>query len=148
MEDTVAPMRVDITCAGTACAGADAAIRPNDSASVDACEHGLKNGVAPQWQRSPWCERGEQRRAKVRNREAEKFWPEKHKGDHVDMMSFLEFLDEVETYLSALVPGLVAPPRLEYGNELEHDGTCDWNLKRLRSPWSSFYTNEERGSSS
>ena len=47
----------------------------------------------------------EQKKVKLNNRDAEKFWPETYTADRVDKKSFAEFLGEVETYLSVLAPG-------------------------------------------
>ena len=56
----------------------------------------------------------EQKKAKLNNRDAERFWPETHSADRVDKKSFAEFLGEVETFLSVLAPGLLARPLLEW----------------------------------
>ena len=44
----------------------------------------------------------EQKKTKLNNRDAEKFWPETYTADRVDKKSFAEFLGEVETHLSVL----------------------------------------------
>ena len=44
----------------------------------------------------------EQKKAKLNNRNAEKFWPETYTTDRVDKKSFAEFLGEVETYMCVL----------------------------------------------
>ena len=44
----------------------------------------------------------EQKKTKLNNRDAEKFWPETYTADRVDTKSFAEFLEEVETFLSVL----------------------------------------------
>ena len=49
----------------------------------------------------------EQRKIKLNNRDAEKFWPETYTAERVDKKSFAEFLGEVETYLSVQAPGLL-----------------------------------------
>ena len=49
-----------------------------------------------------------QKKVKLDNRDAEKFWPETYTADRVDEKSFAEFLGEVETDLSVLAPGLLA----------------------------------------
>ena len=56
----------------------------------------------------------EQKKAKLNNRDAEKFWPETYTADRVDKKSFAELLGEVETHLSVLAPGLLARPLLEW----------------------------------
>ena len=56
----------------------------------------------------------EQRKIKLNNRDAEKFWPETYTAERVDKKSFAEFLGEVETYLSVQAPGLLARPLLEW----------------------------------
>ena len=56
----------------------------------------------------------EQKKTKLNNRDAEKFWPETYTADRVDKKSFAEFLGEVETYLSVLASGLLARPLLEW----------------------------------
>ena len=56
----------------------------------------------------------EQKKTKLNNSVAEKFWPETYPADQVDKKSFAEFLGEVETYLSVLAPGLSARPLLEW----------------------------------
>ena len=56
----------------------------------------------------------EQKKAKLNNRDAEKFWPETYTADPVDKKSFAEFLREVETFLSVLAPGLLVRPLLEW----------------------------------
>ena len=56
----------------------------------------------------------EQKKTKLNNRDAEKFWPETYTADRVDKKSFAEFLGEVETFLSVLAPGLLARPLLEW----------------------------------
>ena len=55
----------------------------------------------------------EQKKAKLNNPDAEKFWSETYTADRVDKKSSAEFLEEVETYLSVLAPGLLARPLLE-----------------------------------
>ena len=55
----------------------------------------------------------EQKKTKLNNRDTENFWPETYTADQVDKKSFAEFLGEVETHLSVLVPGLLARPLLE-----------------------------------
>ena len=52
----------------------------------------------------------EQRKIKLNNRDAEKFWPETYTADRVDKIA--EFLGDVATYLSILAPGLLARPML------------------------------------
>ena len=39
----------------------------------------------------------EQKKVKLNNRDAEKFWPETYTADRVDKKSFAEFLGEFET---------------------------------------------------
>ena len=56
----------------------------------------------------------EQKKTKLNNRDAEKFWPETYTADRVDKKSFAEFLGDVETFLSVLAPGLLARPLLEW----------------------------------
>ena len=88
----------------------------------------------------------EQKKAKLNNRDAEKFWPETYTADRVDKKSFAEFLGEVETYLSVLAPGLLARPLLEWAAafrdqpivlsdveayEAVHGNPFDWNLKEV-----------------
>ena len=88
----------------------------------------------------------EQKKAKLNNRDAEKFWPETYTADRVDKKSFAEFLGEVETYLSVLAPGLLARPLLEWAAafrdqpivlsdveayEAAHGNLFDWNLKEV-----------------
>ena len=88
----------------------------------------------------------EQKKVKLNNRDAEKFWPETYTADRVDKKSFAEFLGEVETYLSVLAPGLLARPLLEWAAafrdqaivmsdveayEVAHGNPFDWNLKEV-----------------
>ena len=56
----------------------------------------------------------EQKKTKLNNRDAEKFWPETYTAYRVDKKSFAELLGEVETYLSVLAPGLLARSLLEW----------------------------------
>ena len=56
----------------------------------------------------------EQKKIKLNNRDAEKFWLETYTADRVDKKSFAEFLGEAETYLSVLAPGMLARPLLEW----------------------------------
>ena len=56
----------------------------------------------------------DQKKVKLGDRDAEKFWPEPYTADRLDKKSFVEFLGEVETYLSVLAPGLLARPLLEW----------------------------------
>ena len=56
----------------------------------------------------------DQKKVKLDNRDAEKFWPETYTAERVDKQSFVEFSGEVETYLSVLAPGLLARPLLEW----------------------------------
>ena len=86
----------------------------------------------------------EQRKIKLNNRDAEKFWPETYTADRVDKIA--EFLGEVETYLSVLAPGLLARPLLEWAAafrdqaivasdveayEVAHGNPFNWNLKEV-----------------
>ena len=86
----------------------------------------------------------DQKKVKLDNRDAEKFWPETYTADRVDKKNFAEFLEEVETYLSVLAPGLLARPLLEWAaafrdqpivmsdveaHEAAHGNPFDWNLK-------------------
>ena len=88
----------------------------------------------------------DQKKVKLNNREAEKFWPETYTADPVDKKSFAEFLGEVETYLSVLAPGLLARPLLECtaafrdqlivtsdveAYEAAHGNPLDWNLEEV-----------------
>ena len=88
----------------------------------------------------------EQKKTKLNNRDAEKFCPETYTADRVDKKSFAEFLGEVETCLSVLVPGLLARPLLEWAAafrdqpivmsdveayEAAHGNPFDWNLKEV-----------------
>ena len=88
----------------------------------------------------------EQKKTKLNNRVAEKFWPETYTADRVDKKSFAEFLGEVETFLSVLAPGLLARPLLEWAAALRdqpivlsdveayeaaHGNPFDWNLKEV-----------------
>ena len=88
----------------------------------------------------------EQKKAKLNNREAEKFWLETYTADQVDKKSLAELLGEVETYLSVLVPGLLARLLLEWvaafrdqpivlsgveAYEAAHGNPFDWNLKEV-----------------
>ena len=88
----------------------------------------------------------EQKKTKLNNRDAGKFWPEIHKADRVDKKSFAEFLGEVETHLSVLASGLLARPLLEWvaafrdqpiemsdveGYQAAHGHPFDWNLKEV-----------------
>ena len=73
----------------------------------------------------------EQKKTKLNNRDAEKFWPETYTADWVDKKSFAEFLGEVETYLSVLAPGLLARPLLEWAAVAAHGNPFDWNLTEV-----------------
>ena len=81
----------------------------------------------------------EQKKTKLNNRDAEKFWPETYTADRVDKKSFAEFLGEVETFLSVLAPGLLARLLLDQpivlsdveAYEAAHGNPFDWNLKEL-----------------
>ena len=88
----------------------------------------------------------DQKKVKLNNRDAEKFWPETYTADRVDKKSFAEFLGEVETYLSVLAPGLLARPLLEWAAALRdqaivtsdveaceaaHGNPFDWNVKKV-----------------
>ena len=55
----------------------------------------------------------EQKKTKLNNRDAERFWPETYTADRVDKKSFAEFLGEFETYLCVLAQA--------YGRD------CCWN---------------------
>ena len=87
-----------------------------------------------------------QKKTKLNNRDAEKFWPETCTADRVDKKSFAEFLGEVETHLSVLAPGLLAIPLLGWATafcdqsivmsdaeeyEAAHGNPFDWNLKEV-----------------
>ena len=82
----------------------------------------------------------EQKKTKLNNRDAEKFWPDT--ADLVDKKSFAEFLGEVEV----LAPGLLARPLLEWvaafrdqpivlsdveACEAAHGNPFEWNLKEV-----------------
>ena len=54
-----------------------------------------------------WSSPPEQKKIKLSERDAEKFWPQAYTGDRVDKKSSAEFLGEVETYLS--VSGTTRP---------------------------------------
>ena len=84
-----------------------------------------------------------QKKVKLNSRDSEKFWPETYTADRLDKKSFAEVLGEVETYLSVLVPGLLARPLLEWAAALRdqqivmsdveaygsaHGNPFDWNL--------------------
>ena len=88
----------------------------------------------------------EQKKTKLNNRDAEKFWPETYTADRADKKSFAEFLGEVETFLSVLAPGLLARPLLEWAAafrdqpivlsdveayEAAYGNPFDWNLKEV-----------------
>ena len=88
----------------------------------------------------------EQKKTKLNNRDAEKFWPETYTADRVDKKRYAEFLGEVETFLSVLAPGLLARPLLEWAAvfrdqpivlsdveafEAAHGNPFDWNLKEV-----------------
>ena len=88
----------------------------------------------------------EQKKAKLNNRDAEKFWPETYTADRVDKKTFAEFLGEVGTYLSVLAPGLLARLLLEWAAafrdqpivmsdvgayEASHGNLFDWNLEEV-----------------
>ena len=92
----------------------------------------------------------DQKKAKLNNRDAEKFWPETYTADRVDKKSFAEFLGEVETFLSVLAPGMLARPLLEWAAafrdqpivlsdveayEAKHGNPFDWNLQRRSDPF-------------
>ena len=85
-----------------------------------------------------------QRKIKLNNRDAMKFWPETYTADRADKKSFEEFLGEVETYLSVLAPGFFAKPPLEWAaavrgqaivmsdveaHEVAPGNPFDWNMK-------------------
>ena len=55
-----------------------------------------------------------QKKVKLNNRDAEKFWRQTFRADRVDKKNFAEFLGEVDTYLSVLAPGLLARQLLEW----------------------------------
>ena len=55
-----------------------------------------------------------QKKTKLNNLDAEKFCPATYTGDRVDKKCFAEFLNEVETHMRVLAPGLVARPLLEW----------------------------------
>ena len=95
----------------------------------------------------------EQKKTKLDNRDAEKFWPETYTADRVDKKTFAEFLGEVETYLSVLAPGLLARPLLEWAAafrdqpivlsdveayEAAHGNPFDWNLKEVSGALAPF----------
>ena len=97
----------------------------------------------------------EQKKAKLNNRDAEKFWTETYKTNRLDKKSFAEFVGEVETYLSVLAPGLSARPLLEWAAafrdqaivtsdveayEIAHGNPFDWNLKEVSEALGPFCT--------
>ena len=103
----------------------------------------------------------EQKKTKLNNRDAEKFWPETYTADRVDKKSFAEFLGEVETFLSVLAPGLLARPLLERGAafrdqpivlgdvevyEAAHGNPFDWNLKEVAEALGPFLHKVCKGS--
>ena len=55
----------------------------------------------------------EQKKIKLSNRNAEKFWPETYMADRADKKTFAQFLGEDETCLNLLARGLLASPLLE-----------------------------------
>ena len=80
----------------------------------------------------------EQKKTKLINRDAEKFWPETYAADREDKKSFAQILGEVETYLSVLEPGSLARPLLEWAAAFHdqpivlsdvHGNPFDWNQK-------------------
>ena len=75
-------------------------------------QHWPRRKPALQSQPSGWSRL--QSKKKKNNRDAEKFLPETYTADRVEKKSFAEFLEEVETYLSVLAPGLLARPLLEW----------------------------------
>ena len=56
----------------------------------------------------------EEKKTKLNNRDTEKYWPESIQEDRVDRKSFAEFLEQIETYLSVLAPGLLVRCLLEW----------------------------------
>ena len=74
----------------------------------------------------------EQKKIKLNNRDAEKFWPWTYTADSVDKKSFAKFLGEVETYLSVLAPGFLVRPLLEWAAAFRDQAIVSaWKLLRL-----------------
>ena len=104
----------------------------------------LRRKPALQSWRLAWSRPQSKRRPNSTTVMLKKFGLETYTADRVDKKSFAEFLGEVETYLSALAPGLLARPRLEWAAafrdqptvlsdveacEAAHGNPFDWNLK-------------------